>query len=78
MQDDTDDADFPFAVDDVDPDSRPGYVLASTSYFLDHSELHVPTDFFFLSWLFNVLLKQHRLPFCMSNDHIAWEPLQSS
>ncbi|CAL5056875.1 unnamed protein product [Urochloa decumbens] len=24
MQDDTDDADFPFAVDDVDPDSRPG------------------------------------------------------
>jgi len=26
MQDDTDDADFPFAVDDVDPDSRPGYV----------------------------------------------------
>jgi hypothetical protein len=47
MQDDTDDADFPFAVDDVDPDSRPGYVLASTSYFLDHSELHVPTDFFF-------------------------------
>jgi hypothetical protein len=48
MQDDTDDADFPFAVDDVDPDSRPGYVLASTSYFLDHSELHVPTDFFFV------------------------------
>jgi hypothetical protein len=29
MQDDTDDADFPFAVDDVDPDSRPGYAWAS-------------------------------------------------
>jgi hypothetical protein len=27
MQDDTDDADFPFAVDDVYPDSRPGYLL---------------------------------------------------
>jgi hypothetical protein len=33
MQDDTDDADFPFAVDDVDPDSRPGYAWTSTSYF---------------------------------------------
>jgi hypothetical protein len=33
MQDDTDDADFPFAVDDVDPDSRPGYAWASTLIF---------------------------------------------
>lgn len=46
MQDDTDDADFPFAVDDVDPDSRPGYVSAPSSYFLHHLVLHVPTDFF--------------------------------
>ena len=34
MQDDTDDADFPFAVDDVDPDSQPGYVLHFCSYFI--------------------------------------------
>lgn len=33
MQDDTDDADFPFAVDDVDPDSRPGYALDCTLFF---------------------------------------------
>lgn len=46
MQDDTDDADFPFAVDDVDPDPRPGYVSAPSSYFLDRTVLHVPTKFF--------------------------------
>lgn len=54
MQDDTDDADFPFAVDDVYPDSRPGYASVPTSYFLDHSVLYVPT--IFLTWLSNVLL----------------------
>jgi len=37
MQDDTDDADFPFAVDDVDPDSRPGYMFCSTSSLVHHS-----------------------------------------
>lgn len=49
MQDDTDDADFPFAVDDVDPDSRPGYVLLLLHLWLIilcNSSVYV--NFFFL------------------------------
>jgi hypothetical protein len=34
-QDDTDDTYLPFAVDDVDPDSRPGYACAPASFLLD-------------------------------------------
>ena len=75
MQDDTDDADFPFAVDDVDPDSRPGYVSAPTSYFPDHYVLMCKL-IFFLAYAMCFLSNMGCL--YMSNDHTAWEPLQST
>jgi hypothetical protein len=63
MQDDTDDADFPFAVDDVDPDSRPGYVLLLLRLWLIIlCNSHRP---FLLSWLFNLLSNIGRL--------VAWK-----
>jgi len=75
MQDDTDDADFPFAVDDVDPDSRPGYVSAPTSYFPDHYVLMCKL-IFLLAYAMCFLSNMGCL--YMSNDHTAWEPLQST